>query len=129
MMLLQQLRTAIVIGSLLFCSLWVPSTSFGVVVPTQSFSRPSLCLSSSSTDTLEQCKSDLLRMCSSSSPSLESVKQQVQRLEEEAELVGVGQLAMESGLLGGEWYESTTKQTFLTNMFFDLYIIPCDYRL
>ena len=111
MMLLQQFSTAIVISSLLFCSLWVPSTSFGVVVPTQSFSRPSLCLSSTMDEdqlgTLEQCKSDLLRMCSSSSsPSLESVKKQVQQLEDEAELVGVGQLAMESGLLGGEWYES-----------------------
>ena len=115
MMLLQQFSTAIVISSLLFCSLWVPSISFGVISTTQSVMvvvpSSSLCLSSTMDEdqlgTLEQCKSDLLRMCSSSSsPSLESVKKQVQQLEDEAELVGVGQLAMESGLLGGEWYES-----------------------
>ena len=112
--MVQQSRIVTLIGILISCCLWVPTTSFMVSTSRtlESFSRLSASTEDDNNLKLEQSKSDLLRLCTSK-PSLEAVKKQVQALEEEAELIGVGQLAMESGLLAGEWYESIPN-TFYT---------------
>jgi len=55
-------------------------------------------------DRIEDAKEDLVQVCTASTkPSLESVCDKVQELEQLAEQGGIGQASAHSGLLSGEW--------------------------
>lgn len=60
-------------------------------------------MSGGADESLDEVKSKLVNLCSSSSPSKQSVQGMVTALEERAELDGVGQASSHSGLLSGEW--------------------------
>lgn len=51
----------------------------------------------------KQAKENLLKSAKASNPSLETIRQRTQELEEAAEIVGIGQASASSGLLNGEW--------------------------
>jgi hypothetical protein len=71
---------------------------------TQLFSEAPSDSGSSSSLSLDDLKADLIRTCNrSSKPQLHEVRTIVKELEDQAELVGVGQASAISGLLAGEW--------------------------
>ena len=66
---------------------------------------------SSSSSTLDDLKTDLVRACnkasdtsSSNKPTTNEIKMLVRDLEDKAELVGEGQSSSTTGLISGEWY-------------------------
>lgn len=64
--------------------------------------------------TLEDMKAQLVLACTASDdgskkPSLQAIQSLVQKLEDQAELVGIGQSSASSGLLAGEWYDKIEK--------------------